>query len=946
MTNNGPEVEDPLGSPIDPRQVDRISAVHGGFLYQHLYGVALLLVTIRRDNATLVVERDEDLEAIVGDQRFYIQVKTRNRALQPADISESMRGFEIIRGEHGLSRTGTPFFRIVSNSEPGPALRRSIAAPDWPRDVEIVYPDSTPQSLPPALPSIEAAFEWCVSQAKTIPFGSLSPETLVWKLAATILHAATGARDRQFKAADMPQLLEQLLVQLQDFPDPPQNYRPQIDEPPLVADERLRIVIGFSGAGKTAWASQAALHCSNPIAYLDVLDIPTASLPTNIARELTARFLGGRTSSIGGAAFAEENSLNVLRASARQLQENGISVHIILDNAHRLDASTVRALVDAAPNLKFLCLAQPWPDSANLEARYGIAIERLAGWSHDEIAAEFRTANTEVSIETAIRIRKLTGGLPLYVRNAALVATRDFSKDVEAFCASVEARTHDQAIAQEIILEETFRNLNDIELKVAGLLSFSDIPLAREEILTLANPDIRTTDIAATLRNLRRASILVTFQGDRSGLHDATRPMAIDARKLLTEDQQLEAQRRLVDILITSLRRSRDVSRLSFLLRLLPRVGLVDALVTLAGDEMFHEQGDPRTLRAELETVANDQSGTPRDRFWAHDALAYWESRDGGQPDLQRLTHMKTLVRVGALGISEQMNLHFKELAYWGAEGDRKRVEAVFSEASRLGSQEMKRLLRYNYAVALYRLGALAAAQRLLNSLINEYFSLVGVSEGVTLGKTNQELHELLPKATDTDVIKRLADCLAFWAIVVQRMGYSPVLQIPGEPPRLRRITALKFYALVPAARSVVSTGQEAVDDFLTTMADPVGARQVMETHVLPVLREGQLTDMIIPIRSHYAIVLAFNNEVAAARREMVALSQYAATAEQRQMITERSQAIDEIADGRRWLERRIPPPVVEGASLIAAGQKKVGRNEKCPCGSGLKFKKCCGQNR
>jgi uncharacterized protein YecA (UPF0149 family) len=23
---------------------------------------------------------------------------------------------------------------------------------------------------------------------------------------------------------------------------------------------------------------------------------------------------------------------------------------------------------------------------------------------------------------------------------------------------------------------------------------------------------------------------------------------------------------------------------------------------------------------------------------------------------------------------------------------------------------------------------------------------------------------------------------------------------------------------------------------------------------------------------------------------------------------------------------------------------KKVGRNEKCPCGSGLKYKKCCGK--
>ena len=31
-------------------------------------------------------------------------------------------------------------------------------------------------------------------------------------------------------------------------------------------------------------------------------------------------------------------------------------------------------------------------------------------------------------------------------------------------------------------------------------------------------------------------------------------------------------------------------------------------------------------------------------------------------------------------------------------------------------------------------------------------------------------------------------------------------------------------------------------------------------------------------------------------------------------------------------------------SSLAAVGRQKVGRNEPCPCGSGKKFKKCCGQ--
>jgi uncharacterized protein len=39
------------------------------------------------------------------------------------------------------------------------------------------------------------------------------------------------------------------------------------------------------------------------------------------------------------------------------------------------------------------------------------------------------------------------------------------------------------------------------------------------------------------------------------------------------------------------------------------------------------------------------------------------------------------------------------------------------------------------------------------------------------------------------------------------------------------------------------------------------------------------------------------------------------------------------------WLSKRKPMP-------IQRGQPKVGRNELCPCGSGKKFKQCCGNDR
>lgn len=34
---------------------------------------------------------------------------------------------------------------------------------------------------------------------------------------------------------------------------------------------------------------------------------------------------------------------------------------------------------------------------------------------------------------------------------------------------------------------------------------------------------------------------------------------------------------------------------------------------------------------------------------------------------------------------------------------------------------------------------------------------------------------------------------------------------------------------------------------------------------------------------------------------------------------------------------------ICRGKTRIVPKEEKIGRNEKCPCGSGKKYKKCCG---
>jgi preprotein translocase subunit SecA len=46
---------------------------------------------------------------------------------------------------------------------------------------------------------------------------------------------------------------------------------------------------------------------------------------------------------------------------------------------------------------------------------------------------------------------------------------------------------------------------------------------------------------------------------------------------------------------------------------------------------------------------------------------------------------------------------------------------------------------------------------------------------------------------------------------------------------------------------------------------------------------------------------------------------------------------------GRRRREQKARS--ADGGSAPVRREKKVGRNEPCPCGSGKKYKKCCGRN-
>jgi hypothetical protein len=53
----------------------------------------------------------------------------------------------------------------------------------------------------------------------------------------------------------------------------------------------------------------------------------------------------------------------------------------------------------------------------------------------------------------------------------------------------------------------------------------------------------------------------------------------------------------------------------------------------------------------------------------------------------------------------------------------------------------------------------------------------------------------------------------------------------------------------------------------------------------------------------------------------------------------------DTIREMEGWYTFQAPPPpLLEPVTQPAAQSKKVGRNDPCPCGSGIKYKYCCGK--
>ncbi len=159
-----------------------------------------------------------------------------------------------------------------------------------------------------------------------------------------------------------------------------------------------------------------------------------------------------------------------------------------------------------------------------------------------------------------------------------------------------------------------------------------------------------------------------------------------------------------------------------------------------------------------------------------------------------------------------------------------------------------------------------------------------------------------------TDDLKHLADALDLQSKAVKAMG-----NFPGLGP----IHAMKFYSMAHSLDSFVRVGQELVDDFIGRN-DYIGARDVIERNLMPTIMGLKLVGRVIPVRSQYAVVLAYCGAVEEAEAEMARLLPYESGLEERgQLELQNQRAL--VA----YLRENPPPPQWEMPLKLSSPQKK-----------------------
>jgi hypothetical protein len=530
----------------------------------------------------------------------------------------------------------------------------------------------------------------------------------------------------------------------------------------------------------------------------------------------------------------------------------------------------------------------------------------------------------------------LTGGLPLYVRTAAQLSETQYGGNVAAMCDAVEAHSHLVETPQELILSRSFDALSEPVRHCVAVLSLSDVPLRQAEAARLVKAalDLDAPALAAAVRQLRPLGVVRTYGAQQIQIHDAFRVLGLRLFSGFPPPQVTRGREALKEVILESFEKSQDASRFPLLIRTMVELGELKPLVEVATEEWFHELGVDSGIWNALESAAVNEAIAPEQRFYVLDGLVFARMKAGGPEKAGPLLEaMEALVTDHGLGHREELVVLLKRMAFEAAQGNEAAFRQAMARATVLAPSQPdhQRILQYNIAHALFRLSHCAEAEAIARELVEAYYDVLGLTPESVLGLSNAKIAEKLkPTPTLQDDLKHLADSLDLVARATNAQNRDAMFA---------RVHAAKFYGLANAVDSLIRVTQDLVDEFVVR-GDYVGARQVIENQLLPAVIGHKMLDRIVSVRSQYAVVLGYCGDFDSANAEFARLGAYGSglTAHQRREVENQRGLVAQL--------RRVgvqPDKLIDGQAHISV-RPKVRRNDACPCGSGMKHKKCHGR--
>ncbi|MFD7757277.1 hypothetical protein [Streptomyces sp. NPDC059757] len=508
------------------------------------------------------------------------------------------------------------------------------------------------------------------------------------------------------------------------------------------------------------------------------------------------------------------------------------------------------------------------------------------------MAVVFAEAGCPVDRATAERIVTLTGGLPLYVHNAAILTRTHYDRDALRLCTALSTRRHSTPTVQDLILKEVFDSLDPKARTIAFLLGFAEIPVAPEELERLADATgLGAADCARGLRTLAASSITQRTGRGLITVHDATRSLTQEYGP--STDVQRTVELALSSVLRHSLvSGNAPIGRLAKWALLLARTDQTEQLLELASHDYFFEQSFSGDLKPTLQAVAADEDATPINRFDALNALAILAlAANEEQTHARLMDDLTTLVAAhpASWGLREKSVLATQQMIHHTLAGDLIAMNASYLSAraeTPEGSLAM-RILRYTQAQCFFFAGHYEQADILALDVAEAYFAHLGLTPDVVFGAGLDELSDRLERnQAELDDCKRLADCLALLVRCKRELE---------QPHGLAAMHAMKFYNLARAWRSFVTMGQEVADDFVE-IGDLQQALQLLEQTLLPLSQEYALADLTIGLRSQRAVIIAHTGDYSAARAELDNLRHYDVPPQQAREIENQRALIESLA--------------------------------------------------